>query len=137
MAGGMCTTPGDMPNRQFVNTADKMHGFAYVPAQCTNRTASQAVYCSCRCANGDGKTDDGANYCTCPDGFDCEPLVTSIGAMDSGLTGSYCIKHNTKFDASNPCMDTCDPNTSKDVCGDPNTFQPTTNTMSCPKLTLM
>jgi hypothetical protein len=108
--------------RAFVDSSAT--GKATVKPVCTNRTASQAVYCSCRCANANGKTDDGANYCNCPDGFDCEQLVSSIGAGDSGLTGGYCIKHGTKFDPSNPCMDTCAPGAPANGCGDPATAQP-------------
>ncbi len=79
-----------------------------VPAQCLDRQAENAVYCSCRCANLDGKTDDGANYCTCPDGFECKQLVSSIGAGDTGLTGAYCIKANTGYDRATACSTDCD-----------------------------
>jgi hypothetical protein len=82
-----------------------------VCSQCQDRTADKAVYCSCRCANLLGQTNDGANYCTCPDGFTCEQLVTSIGAGDTGLTGAYCIKNGTKYDRNNACGSTLDPNT--------------------------
>ena len=84
-----CVVPGtsDSITGDPNNTSKK----AEVPAQCASRTADRAVYCSCRCANADGKTDDGANYCTCPDGFECEQLVTPIGPLDTGLTGGYCI----------------------------------------------
>jgi hypothetical protein len=74
---------------------------------CTDRTAANAVYCSCRCANVDGQTNDGANYCTCPSGFSCTQLVSSIGAQDQGLTGAYCIKNGTGFDPDNSCGQTC------------------------------
>src|SRR5437762_12513219 len=37
-------------------------------AQCSHRPATDAVYCSCRCANVDGRTDDGPRYCACPEG---------------------------------------------------------------------
>lgn len=79
--------------------------------QCLPRLADKTVYCSCRCANINGKTDDGANYCQCPDGFSCTQLVTSIGGGDVGLTGAYCIKSGTDYDRntiSNPCKPTCD-----------------------------
>jgi hypothetical protein len=72
-------------------------GGAVLP-QCTDRTANLAVYCSCRCKNIDGATGDGANYCTCPTGFECDPLVSSLGAgLDQGLTGYYCIKSGTAY----------------------------------------
>jgi hypothetical protein len=77
-----------------------------VAPNCQNRTAANSVYCSCRCANVAGQTNDGANYCTCPDGFDCKQLISSIGVSFEGLTGAYCIKHQTDFDPAficNPC----------------------------------
>jgi hypothetical protein len=89
---------------------------AAVNAQCTDRLAKDTVYCSCRCANLDGNTNDGANYCTCPDGFTCTQLVTSIGVGDTGLTGAYCIKNNTKFQ-NGACNATCNPATDAQKCG--------------------
>jgi hypothetical protein len=86
---------------------------AKVEVQCRDRTADKAVYCSCRCANVDGKTDDGASYCACPDGFTCEQLVTSIGSLDTGLTGGYCIKNGTKYNGSSVCGAECDPKNAK------------------------
>jgi len=83
---------------------------AQVAAQCVDRTADKTVYCSCRCANADGKTDDGSSYCACGEGFACTPLVTSIGADIEHLAGSYCIKSNTAYDASTACgQGDCDP----------------------------
>jgi hypothetical protein len=93
---------------------------AKVNPVCFSRTPTQAVYCSCRCANLNGRTDDGANYCNCPDGYDCEQLVTSIGTGDTGLTGGYCIKHGTKFDPSGDCSPssgTCTPQQMQQGCG--------------------
>jgi hypothetical protein len=77
---------------------------ATVAAQCVDRRADDAVYCSCRCANLDGKTDDGAVYCACPDGFTCSQLYTSIGGMgNQGLTGAYCIKSGTEYNPTTVC----------------------------------
>ncbi|RYG15567.1 hypothetical protein EON82_26085, partial [bacterium] len=88
-----CLTPAGIPvDGKAGDTVVDVSKAAKVEPQCTDRTADKAVYCSCRCANVDGKTDDGASYCSCPDGFACEQLVTSIGALDTGLTGAYCIK---------------------------------------------
>lgn len=84
------------------NQVDPQSGKQVCP-QCTDRSADKAVYCSCRCANVDGKTDDGASYCECPEGFECKQLVTSIGAQDTGLTGGYCIKSGTAYDRNNAC----------------------------------
>ena len=89
-----------------------------VPSQCDKRKADNAVYCSCRCANGYGKTDDGFKYCTCPDGFFCPstPLIAANGLGNEGLAGSYCIKNNTEFD---PAGDACgDKLGSNDRCDD-------------------
>ncbi len=83
-----------------------------VASQCADRKAADAVYCSCRCGNVDGKTDDGAVYCECPEAFQCLPLVSSIGGTNEGLTGSYCVKQNTEFNPGNNCatsLDTNDP----------------------------
>lgn len=69
------------------------------PAPCSHRPARDAVYCSCRCANVDGRTDDGFPYCACPDGFTCTQLVSSIGQdVERGLTGAYCIPNGTAYE---------------------------------------
>jgi hypothetical protein len=69
--------------------------------QVTPRETANAVYCSCRCANTSGATDDGSVYCSCPDGYLCTQLVTSIGTSEQGLTGGYCIKTGSAYDSSN------------------------------------
>ncbi len=112
--GGGCITPGGDPadsNALISGNPDASNKqLATVLPQCFGREAAKTVYCSCRCANVDGKTDDGANYCTCPDGFSCSQLVNSIGGnFNEGLTGAYCIKANTAFDRANPCTTNCDP----------------------------
>lgn len=110
---GCCTPIGQPVNGldQSLNppAVDDPKVGATVLPQCTDRTADKAVYCSCRCANVDGQTNDGANYCTCPSGFSCTQLVSSIGATDQGLTGAYCIKNNTAYDPASNCESTCDP----------------------------
>jgi hypothetical protein len=89
---------------------------ALVPAQCRDRAADKAVYCSCRCADINGDTPSNQTFCKCPDGFACKPLVTSIGAGNEGLTGSYCIKSNTDYNRDTACnQGDCDPVTNK--CG--------------------
>jgi hypothetical protein len=81
-----------------------------VPPQCVNRNASNAVYCSCRCQNAQGATNDGSNYCTCPTSFHCAQLVAPIGASNEGLTGGYCVKDSTDYDPAVGCSaDLCDP----------------------------
>jgi hypothetical protein len=74
-----------------------------VQAWCEKRKPENAVYCSCRCADVNGNKE-GSNFCTCPDGFACEQLVSSTGTGNEGLTGGYCIKQNTKYDPNaDPC----------------------------------
>jgi len=85
---------------------------AQVAAQCIDRAADETVYCSCRCANANGLTNDGLAYCTCGDGFTCAPLVTSIGSDPGNIAGSYCIKASTAYDKSTSCTQgDCDPAT--------------------------
>lgn len=91
-----------------------------VPPNCTDRTSDKAVYCSCRCANPDGKTDDGANYCQCPDGFSCTQLIEGVGIGDPGLQGAYCVKNKTQFDKQNSCHVNCNAlakSGASDYCG--------------------
>ena len=109
-AKSACSVPGSTADKDPItgNPADAKKGKT-VQAQCTDRTRDKAVYCSCRCADINGQTSDGAQYCTCPDGFSCTQLVTSIGQGDTGLTGAYCIKEKTAYDRNNACAVTCDP----------------------------
>ena len=106
--GQSCTTPGNTGNPVGVP----------VQPQCTDRTSADAVYCSCRCANADGRTDDGANYCACPDEFQCTQLVAPIGTTfgNEGLTGAYCIKKGTEYEAASACELSCDPNVPDQSC---------------------
>ncbi|MCL2726038.1 MAG: hypothetical protein FWD69_16555 [Polyangiaceae bacterium] len=96
-----CIIPGsDVPitgNQNDPNT------LAAVSPQCLDRTADRAVYCSCRCADINGNKPSDENFCKCPDGFTCTPLVTSIGVGNEGLTGSYCVKSGTDYVASTAC----------------------------------
>ena len=122
--GGPCIVPGTQGSNAIPidptidpNTGKPLNPLPKsgkeVQAQCVDRKTANAVYCSCRCANVDGATNDGANYCTCPDGYTCSQLVTSIGAGDTGLTGAYCIKNSTAYDANSACASSCDPNSNK------------------------
>ena len=121
-----CCTPG--VNQPVISDQDLAAGgtpsHSQVPGNCSDRTADKAVYCSCRCANTDGKTDDGANYCACPDGYSCDQLVASIGAAEQGLTGAYCVKKNTEYNSTScsaaPCNPTA-PSGSPGYCGAVNT----------------
>jgi hypothetical protein len=102
-----CYTPGINQRVDGIDSTgtlvDPIKQAAVLP-QCSKRTAPDAVYCSCRCANIKGQTDDGANYCKCPDGFDCTQLVASIGSTDQGLTGAYCVKHSAQYDPLASCV---------------------------------
>jgi hypothetical protein len=100
-----CTVPG--------TTTPLTPGRSGVPAQCTDRSAASTVYCSCRCANANGKTDDGAAYCACGQGYACTQLVVSSDAIG----GAYCMKANTAYDRASACQVECDPTVTK--CGVP------------------
>jgi hypothetical protein len=83
---------------------------ATVLPQCLDRSSDKTVYCSCRCANTSGATNDGAVYCKCPDGYNCTQLVTSIGGVGSQqLTGAYCVKSGTEYNEVTACTTPCDP----------------------------
>ncbi len=69
-----------------------------VRAQLEDRVPERAVYCSCRCANAEGKTDDGAKYCDCASGFSCKQLIDDVGLGSAQLAGAYCIRNGTEFD---------------------------------------
>lgn len=75
-----------------------------VSPQLVARPAADVVICSCRCAGN----DPGATYCTCPSGMTCTPFVPDLG-FDAGrsLSGSYCIKIGTEYDAAVPPTVTC------------------------------
>jgi hypothetical protein len=83
-----------------------------VPPQLTPRQTANAVYCSCRCENAQGQTNDGEVYCQCPTGFTCEQLVfpTTSTAGSTNLTGGYCIKVKTEYNSLNAGAEaTCNP----------------------------
>ena len=84
------------------------YGNANVVAQCADRTAAKAVYCSCRCSNAENKTDDSDDYCKCPDDFECANIVGSIGAPNDHFSGGYCIKKGTAYDSRSSCALSCD-----------------------------
>jgi hypothetical protein len=117
--GAGCCTPGvnaPVTGLEPDGTFSDPVNMAKVPAQCSNRQAADAVYCSCRCANVNNQTNDGFNYCTCPNGFACTQLVNSIGGnSDEGLTGAYCVKDNTAYNPTETTCTSCDPTTQ--YCG--------------------
>lgn len=116
-----CSVPGAVPSTSGLSSNDVITatnvgvaGFAagQVPAQivgtgAADRTANKTVYCSCRCANVEGNTNDGAVYCSCPENYTCSPLVSSIGASDTGLTGSYCVLNGTVYNPVEATTEVC------------------------------
>jgi hypothetical protein len=80
-----------------------------VDPQLVSRQTDKAVYCSCRCKNAQGGTDDGARYCECPSGFSCEKLLDDLGLGSSQLAGYYCIREGTKYDPTTKGGQTCVP----------------------------
>jgi hypothetical protein len=107
-----CTVPGTQT--AIDGNPNDPRKKALVPAQCRDRNADRAVYCSCRCADINGDKPGDQSFCECPDGFECSPLVTSIGKGNEGLTGSYCIKSGTKYDPNTACnQGDCDPVSNK------------------------
>ncbi len=70
-----------------------------VCGQCDgDRSADQAVYCSCRCDVAPGQAKDpNFNFCTCPTGFTCSAIRPFEGLGDPELAGSYCVKTGTEF----------------------------------------
>jgi hypothetical protein len=59
------------------------------------RSAEQAVYCSCRCDGPEPNLD----YCECPSGYACTELVPELGLDEGNLAGSYCVKSGPKYSA--------------------------------------
>jgi hypothetical protein len=121
-----CTIPG---GATVLGATDSLDIPAYltqvqvsVLPQVVLRNTNNAVYCSCRCENQNGATNDGAVYCSCPDGYACTQLVPSIGGtLNTGLEGGYCMKTNTGYNANanTDCMTgmtCCEPGTNP--CGD-------------------
>jgi len=77
-----------------------------VQPQLTGRRPDQTVYCSCRCQNAEGRTDDGARYCACPSGYECAKLFDAVSSIKKNVSGYYCIKQGTKYDPNrlgSPC----------------------------------
>jgi hypothetical protein len=91
-------TSGTAPN--LTDPPTKVSGeVIQVPVEpaLAGRPPDRAVYCSCRCKNDKGETDDGANYCECPSGYTCSKLVPNPDLGKEALTGYYCIKSGSQF----------------------------------------
>lgn len=97
-----------VPDRDGSDPEDRIK--VPVEAQYEERTADDAVYCSCRC---DGP--EGARYCDCPGGFVCSELVDDLGLGKGQLAGSYCIKDGTAYEKTKPPATGCDSNSGN--CG--------------------
>jgi hypothetical protein len=80
-----------------------------VEPQCVDRPASQVVVWSCRCANAQGRTDDGVAYCTCPASTVCSQLITPIGPSEDEVSGAYCLPPAALTDGGPTCAVACDP----------------------------
>ncbi|HSC87667.1 MAG TPA: hypothetical protein VLC09_10370 [Polyangiaceae bacterium] len=91
-----------VPDRDGEDPADRIA--VPVDPQFAERTADDAVYCSCRCAG----PDEGARYCSCPSGFQCVELVDDLGLGKGQLAGSYCIKDETEYTEANPPSTRCE-----------------------------
>jgi|HubBroStandDraft_1064217.scaffolds.fasta_scaffold26123_3 hypothetical protein len=116
--GGAPVFPGSGVTAGCVTPGLQTNVSAAVAPQCISRQTAEAVYCSCRCENLNGATDDGANYCKCPSGFSCTQLVSSLGAgLDQGLTGGYCIRDGTAFSASATSSSTISCTGASNECG--------------------
>jgi hypothetical protein len=100
-AGKACCLPGtDTP------VTTPVCGQCKGTADSATRSADAAVYCSCRCGVADGAPEENDfNFCTCPDGFECSEIRKNVGLGDQRITGKYCIKKETAYDAN------------KDQCG--------------------
>jgi hypothetical protein len=112
-----CSIPGAATILADASAAEKQtyQVQVFVPPQVFERNTANSVYCSCRCANDQGQTNDGAVYCSCPDGYTCQQLVSSIGGtLDQGLTGGYCMKANTGY---TPTQADCSTNPPKETNG--------------------
>lgn len=94
-----------VPERDGSRWEDRIN--VEVPEQYQERQAVDAVYCSCRCAG----EDKNARYCECGTGFICEKLVDNLGHGKGQLSGSYCVKEGTIYDAGNPPALKCNADT--------------------------
>jgi hypothetical protein len=107
-----CTVPGTSTLVHPDSPQLGAHGAEVLP-WCVDRKADEAVYCSCRCADAEGRTDAGP-VCACPSGYACTPVVQA-GQGGDPRAGAYCIKAGTAYDPASSCtMGWCDP--TADAC---------------------
>jgi hypothetical protein len=109
-----CTVPGTGAPVQPSGPAGET-----VSPWCADRTASADVTCSCRCANAQGRTDDGASYCACPMGFACTQVFSALTPGDA-LAGGYCVRPSSVYDPATACSALCTPGTAACMGVSPN-----------------
>jgi hypothetical protein len=117
--GGTDPTTDAITGKDSTGTVVDPVDIAQVNPGCIDRQSANTVYCSCRCANANGQTNDGAVYCTCPDGYDCSQLINPIASIDPDLTGAYCVKKATEYQSFNSCQLPCDPTVAAQNCDPP------------------
>lgn len=87
-------------------------------AETSRRDAESAVYCSCKCGPAEGAPEEpGAEYCTCPDGFECSEIRPYLGIGSASSTGKFCIKAGTDYTSHSTCGEVTGYSASP-MCGD-------------------
>lgn len=59
------------------------------PGCLSQKLLEDSVYCTCRCKVPSGVSTGNQELCSCPDGFDCNEILTQGGP---GVIGSYCVR---------------------------------------------
>jgi hypothetical protein len=106
-----------IPDRSGEDVLDRVK--VEIDPQFQDRTAAQAVYCSCRCSGPNGVKDPKARYCDCPSGYSCEDIFADLGDVAAGkgqLAGSYCVRDGTQFNAAAQPVAKCEPS-NPEKCG--------------------
>ncbi|MBW2526737.1 MAG: hypothetical protein JRI23_21320 [Deltaproteobacteria bacterium] len=74
-----------------------------VCGQCSDRPATDAVYCTCRCGLAEGQPAEGQGpFCRCPVGFQCREIRPYLGELDDHA-GKYCVRESTEWSADSLC----------------------------------
>jgi hypothetical protein len=122
-SGALCCPKLGVPTGGEPDSPDGNTLAATVPAQCSKRTAQDAVYCTCRCdvpsqdASGNPIDKSQISLCSCPSGFSCVNLCDeqhgNCSTLPVGKWGSYCVKDASKGDddyskVQVDCSDTSD-----------------------------
>lgn len=95
-AGKACCLPGtDLP--VIADVCGQCKGNEGV----SRRDADSTVYCSCRCGVAEGEPDEpDFPFCACPLGFECSQIRPYVGLGDRTISGKYCIRSGTAYDAN-------------------------------------